>query len=555
MSRRIRFTEVFESKQRSRLVLAALAVCLLVPATVWAHARWIPNNIRWPINLAYFQSLEGNTLLLTLAGTVSLAGVIIAFFVVAPGVVERLTPVTDAQRQAEAHMNAAVRGLRYFVRLLLDGPFVSRTMETGLEVATFIFSKIPAPVLFLGAYQGWVVMPSYPLSGVVGDVLTVASVVLGIWVLIGKWLRPLGTIMFLIYFYLIYEYGVAGVDAIPVLASAFFYFYHDPENPGVNGRQLLGMRLSLGIGFYLLGLINKIYLAQLIIGVADHYPQLVAGPQASIPDLTREGWAFSGAIGEMVFGMLVLIGVFNRATTLALAFIFGNFVLVFGWPEVVHIYPIAGFIILFFRGPLGSPLDGPVFNLAVKLMDSMKGISFQAARLLSVGMIGTGFAFATMLVPTWFFMEQVPHMDGTAVPGDYVPPSPPPPAKAFMGVHPARHEGIVARVGDFEVELSVHKDGTIKVFASDLDSHPVDPSKISGQILVGPEGSRVAVPLRQQDTGLIGQGPPLTQDTDYVYDLTIKGKPVSMLMPIMKEGTERMMWSSEVLTVLVKQTF
>jgi uncharacterized membrane protein YphA (DoxX/SURF4 family) len=437
--------------------------------------------------------------------------------------------------------------------LLLDGPFVSRAMENGLEVATFIFSKVPAFVLALGAYQGWLVMPSYPLSGPLANVFAGASAVLAVWVLIGRALRPLGVIMFVIYGYLIYGYGIGAIDAIPVLASAFFYFFHDPESPGVNSRQLLGIRVSMGFGFFLLGLVDKIYLSDFIIGVADHYPQLVAGPQANFPDLTREGWAFAGAVGEMVFGLSVLFGVFNRATTLALTFIFSNFIMVFGWAEVVHIYPIAGFLILFFRGPLGSPLTGPIFNLSVGIMNKMKGWSFHAARLLSVTIIAVGVALGVMFIPTWFFMEKMPGLEGQAVSAGYVPPSPPPPAKEFLGVHPARHGGIVARIHDFEVELSVTPDGAIAVFVSEPDGHPVDVNEISGQMLVGPEGKQTKVPLRRRGAGLVGMGPPLTEDTDYHYDLEVKGKKLAVRMPVFKEGTEPMVWSNQVLTVLARE--
>src|SRR4029079_18267129 len=113
--------------------------------------------------------------------------------------------------------------------------------------------------------------------------------------------RAIGVVMLLVFGYLIFAYGVASIDAIPVLASAFFYLFAK-EEPGVvvNERQLLGMRVSLGVGFFLLGLINKILLAELFIGVGDNFPDIVAGPQAMLPGLTREAWSFTTALGEMV---------------------------------------------------------------------------------------------------------------------------------------------------------------------------------------------------------------------------------------------------------------
>ena len=129
MSRRTRFGELpprapngaLGLSRRAVVALAFFVVCLLAPAALYAHERWVPNQLRWPINHAYFQSLTGATLQLTIAGTAALAGIIIAFFLVAPAAVERLTPVTEDLQDAELFCTsvgherlpaAAVGGLR-----------------------------------------------------------------------------------------------------------------------------------------------------------------------------------------------------------------------------------------------------------------------------------------------------------------------------------------------------------------------------------------------------------------------------------------------------------
>jgi uncharacterized membrane protein YphA (DoxX/SURF4 family) len=76
-------------------------------------------------------------------------------------------------------------------------------------------------------------------------------------------------------------------------------------------------------------MINQIYLNDIFIGVGDQHPEIVIGPQELFPSLTREAWCFTTAIGEMVFGLLLLVGIFNRITTVVLTFVFANFIFVF----------------------------------------------------------------------------------------------------------------------------------------------------------------------------------------------------------------------------------
>src|SRR5262249_33300732 len=158
-------------------------------------------------------------------------------------------------------------------------------MRAGLHVMTFVFGRVPGLVLLLGAYEGWLMMPSFPLDVETpfGAALRVVSAVLALWVFVGVLRKALGVVFFLVFVYLCVAYGIAGVDAIPVLASAFFYLF-ERRRGEVNGRQLLGMRLSLGIGFFLLGLINKILLGpDLFVGVGDQHPDLLIGPQTILP--------------------------------------------------------------------------------------------------------------------------------------------------------------------------------------------------------------------------------------------------------------------------------
>jgi len=166
------------------------------------------------------------------------------------------------------------------------------------------------------------------------------------------------------------------------------------------------------VGFFLLGLVNKIYDAELFIGVGDSYPHLVAGPQHLFPWLTREAWSFCTALGEMTFGLLLLLGIFSRLTSLALALIFGNFILVFGWAEIVHLYPIAGFAVLFFHASPGTALDGVLFRTHVR---AWRAMGYRTSFLLyraSVFVVAVAAGALLMFGPLYLVVQVVPRLAG-----------------------------------------------------------------------------------------------------------------------------------------------
>jgi uncharacterized membrane protein YphA (DoxX/SURF4 family) len=525
-----------------------VAVALAAPAVAFAHERWVPNKPRFPVNLAYFQSMSGEVLLFSVGASIAVFGVILLWYLSAPGIIEALTPVTPQAVAREAARPFLSRAARGAIRFLLDGDVDSAFMRGGLKVATFVFARIPAPVLALGAYQGWLVMPSFPLpEGTVGTALRIAAVVLAIWTASGIFLRPLGAVMFGIFGYLCFAYGIAAIDAIPVLASAVFYLFWRPGG-GVSGRQLLGMRVSLGFGFFLLGLVNKIFLApELFIGVGDQHPDLLIGPQAMFPALTREAWSFTTALGEMVFGLLLLCGVWNRITTLVLTFVFANFILVFGLDE------IAGFLLLFFRGSLGTSLDGVVFRLNVGLWRSLRHTSSRLIYGSAVTTVALTSGALLMFVPLVLITEVLPVMAGTAVPDSYKPPPLPPPASAWPKVgadapaiaakphadHEPRHGGVVTMMGDLHVEMVVAPSGEVLLYVSDAVRRPIPPSEAKGTVQIERPGFKTTLPLRADSAGaLLAAGPPLQVPADYTYILQVRGVPVSMTLAVPIGGTD-----------------
>ncbi len=529
-------------------------VALLAPTLAFAHERWVANTPRFPIDRGYFQSMTGEVLVFSLLGSFAVFGVVVLWYLSAPGIVDALTPITPSARAREAARPFVVRGVRGVIRFLLDGPTESAFMRRGLVVAEIVFDRIPALVLLLGAYQGWLVMPSYPVPvDDLGHALRAVSVMLAVWILSGLYRPALGVVLFLVFGYLCFAYGIAGIDAIPVLGSAFYYLFAKKGSRGVNARQLLGMRASLGFGFFLLGLVNKIFLApELFIGVGDQHPELLIGPQAMFPGLTREAWSFTTALGEMVFGLLLLFGVFSRISTLILTLVFANFILVFGVDEIVHIYPIAGFLLLFFRGSLGSSLDGIVFRQNLRFWRWLRHTSSRVIYGGAVTSVAGVVAALLMFVPLLLIVEVVPVLADTAVPANYRAPAAPPPASAWPPAsaplpsdtphvdHAPRHGGVVMMSGDVHIEMVVGPSGGVLLYPSDAARRPIPTAEAQGTIRIDRPGFKSILPLRPDPLSgaLTVAGPPPKLAADYTYSLQIRRAPITMTLTVPPGGTD-----------------
>ena len=387
---------------------AALLFAALAPSAAGAHERWVRHDAR-PFNHGYFQSMSGEVLELSLLATVAVGVIIGLWYLGAVGLVERWTPTSVEKNLPRPKRGPLARFVVAVLRFALDGYMDSPALARAEAVAVLVFARLPGLVLLLGAYEGWLVMPSFPISGPMSQVIVTVEVVLALWILWGRFPMALGGAFIAVFVYLCVAYRLAAVDAMPLLASAFFYL---EARPGIalSPKQVSGIRFGLGVGFICLGLVNKIYNAELFIGVGDNYPQLIAGPRSVFPWLTRESWSFATALGEMVFGLLLLLGTFSRITSLVLALIFSNFILVFGWAEIVHLYPIAGFTVLFLHSAPGTALDGILFRAHVR---AWKAMGYRTSFLLyraSVFVVALGAAALLIFVPLYLTVEWLPRL-------------------------------------------------------------------------------------------------------------------------------------------------
>jgi uncharacterized membrane protein YphA (DoxX/SURF4 family) len=403
-------------RARSIKVSAAALAGTCLPAAAFAHERWVAHGLKHPVNKLYFRSMTGEVLAYSLMSTGVLACVLSCWYLAAVPVVESISPITTEDLAAEARRSAPVRAIRWALRFLLDADIESPTLSTLENASAWLFAKLPAAILALGVWQNWFLMPSYPLDGSAGPsapagvVLRVFEGVLAAWIASGFFYRALGVVLFAVYGFLCVSYGIAAVDSIPVLGSACYYLFYTKGE--INPRQIAGLRISFGVGFVLLGLVNKVYYSELFIGVGDNFPQLVESARLLIPGLTREAWSFTTALGEVTFGLLLLIGVFDKLTCIALTLMFGQLMIVFGMPEIAHSYFIAGFLVLLFHSPPGTILDGLVFRAHVGLWKLTGRRVSPYVFLLSAVIVAIGAATLLMFVPLLLTTHILPRMIG-----------------------------------------------------------------------------------------------------------------------------------------------
>src|SRR5437899_2708481 len=213
-------------------------------------------------------------------------------------------------------------------------------------------------------------MPTYPLAEPTKALFQYASVALGIAIITQLALPLCGAAIFAIFGYIVFAYDwKLAVDVLPVLSVAIVYVTC-PWNSlarlitSLSRRQIRLVRLVLGFSFFALGWM-KIYNPDDVIGVAQNFPtvtedvfikQFYCGTD---PRLKTGCWLVAFALSEVLSGFLLMVGVFSRAWSLQLVYVFTKLMVVdFGWPEIPHLYPIGAFLLLAFSNQLSNELDG-----------------------------------------------------------------------------------------------------------------------------------------------------------------------------------------------------
>lgn len=345
-------------------------MCTLVPrhdyrGTVWlaallftassaadAHERFIPHTPTALLHEGFFQSLNPDML------TIGLRGAVVMAMLMALWLVRQPLAAYVEQKLLRNLPGRPRQLLRLLVAFIMDQPVAHPWFSAVGEWARVFCLRCLALVLIFSANRQALVIPSYPLDPTTLGLFQWVQVVLAAGILTQTLLPLCGTLLVGLFCYqlIAFDWTIA-LDMFPVLVIAGLYL-SSPWDAWKRATitippwQIRGIRLVLGVGCFVLGWL-KIYNAYLTVGVADNFPAVMHDPLIQLFSLgttalyQRECWVVAFAMGEIVTGFLLMMGVFCRVWCLLLIGLFTKLMVVdFGWAELPHLYFIGLFLVL-----------------------------------------------------------------------------------------------------------------------------------------------------------------------------------------------------------------
>ena len=333
------------------------------PSAAEAHERFVKHDLLQPIRSEFFHGLDPNLLSISLRVYVAMALLLFLWLAREP-IAHWL--LGGAMPDGRRH-----RWLRAVYAFFADKPLEGAAFVRMGDWAYGFLMRSPALVLMYSAANYALIMPSFPLERSTAAVFQYAQVLAAIAIITQTALPFIGAAIFGTFFlYLLPAYGWSvAVDVLPVLTIALVYVsspcrLFGNEAPRLTPRQVRWVRLTLGFSFLALGWM-KAYNHELIIGLADNYPWVMDDLLIKLfyagtdPRCQRECWSVAFAGCEVMAGFLIMLGVFTRFWAVQMVLIFGKLMVVdFGWAEIPHVYPIAGFLVLAVSNHLSDELHG-----------------------------------------------------------------------------------------------------------------------------------------------------------------------------------------------------
>lgn len=339
--------------------MSSMVMQLLV-SVAEAHERFVKHDLLQPIQPEFFRALDPNLFSISLRVYIAMAFLLFLWLAREPiqEWLDRMMPKGGLRRW---------QGLVYafFADKPVEGAAFARMGDWAYEFLV----RSPALVLMYSAANYALIMPSFPLERSTAAIFQYAQVLAAIAIITQTALPLVGMAIFGAFFlYLMPVYGWSvAVDVLPVLTIALVYVWparraFGSDTPRLTRQQVRWVRLTLGFGFLALGWM-KAYNHALIIGLADNYPWVMNDPLIKLfyvgtdPRCQRECWSLAFAGCEVMAGFLLMLGVFTRFWAIQMVLIFTKLMVVdFGWAEIPHVYPIAGFLVLAFSNQLSDEL-------------------------------------------------------------------------------------------------------------------------------------------------------------------------------------------------------
>lgn len=413
-----------ETGKRARVRWLPILILLLIalPCAALAHERFIPHAAKWPLDEAFFASLNPDMLNIALRVIANMAVMLIIWFLRDPiydFIMDRIFPRVGLRLQDY---------VEYIAAFIFDKPVRAPLFMSLSQWVVVLFLRCPALVLMFAAANNSLVMPSYPLEPSTRFLFQIVQVIMAIGILTQTALplggaTIIGTFMYLLF---AFDWKIA-VDVLPVLTVAVVYVSSSWDSwkraiTNITPQQMRWVRIILGFGFFALGWM-KIYNYYLTVGVADNFPQVMNDPMIKMfwmgtghqPWLHangqpyqvnhfRECWILGFAIAEVMTGFLLMLGVFCRVWCLMMVYVFTKLMVVdFGWAEIPHLYPIAAFLVVLFSNNLSSEFGRIQTSVSRSARAGQKDVAL--TRAITMGILVAILA----VLPILYLLTKVQH--------------------------------------------------------------------------------------------------------------------------------------------------
>ena len=129
-------------------------------------------------------------------------------------------------------------------------------------------------------------------------------------------------------------------------------------------------------------------------------------------------------------------------------------------------------------------------------------------------------------------MPDMPGMPGMHPSGDAT-------AQAHQD-HDARHGGVLTMEGDGHIEIVVSPEGAVDLYASDGFRQPIAPKDVTGTVTLASKATKEKQVLKLTEDagkGALSAKGPAPSDTEYTWNLQVRGKPMTMTLLVPAGGT------------------
>ena len=106
--------------------------------------------------------------------------------------------------------------------------------------------------------------------------------------------------------------------------------------------------------------------------------------------------------------------------------------------------------------------------------------------------------------------------------------------------HGARHGGVLTMEGDGHIEIVVSPEGAVDLYASDGFRQPIAPKDVTGTVTLASKATKEKQVLKLTEDaakGALSAKGPAPSDTEYTWNLRVRGTPMTMTLFVPAGGT------------------